>query len=56
MDFSIGSDGIGGSLITVQNTPIYSYNFPPVAGDSITDEWILSDGNWVESASAGRTC
>jgi hypothetical protein len=47
LNFTVGNDGGGSTLITVQNTPVYSEN----PGNN--DEWILSDGNWVESAAPG---
>jgi hypothetical protein len=47
LDFSVGTDDFGGILITVQNTPTYAGN----SGNN--DEWILSNGNWVESAGPG---
>jgi hypothetical protein len=47
LDFVLSSDGGAGTLITVQNTPNYAEN----PGNN--DEWILSDGNWVESAGPG---
>ncbi len=47
LDFATSNDGSGGSLITFQTTP----SFPENPGNN--DEWILSDGNWVESAGPG---
>jgi hypothetical protein len=48
LDFAVTSgEGGDATLITVQNTP----NYPNSPGNN--DEWILSDGNWVESAGPG---
>jgi hypothetical protein len=47
LDFAVSNDGAGGSLITFQATP----SFPENPGNN--DEWILSDGSWVESAGPG---
>ena len=47
LDFNLSKDGSSGALVTVQNTPSYAEN----AGNN--DEWILSDGSWVESAGPG---
>ncbi|MGA2942736.1 MAG: hypothetical protein ABSE50_11935, partial [Xanthobacteraceae bacterium] len=47
LDFNVNA-GIGvGTNITIQNTPVYPGN----PGNN--DEWILSDGNWAESAGPG---
>jgi hypothetical protein len=47
LNFVVSKDTSSGTLITVQNTPSYAEN----PGNN--DEWILSDGNWVESAGPG---
>ena len=47
LDFAVTKDSGTGSLVTVQNTPTYAEN------PGNTDEWILSDGNWVASAGPG---
>ena len=43
----MSDDGSSGTIVTVQNMPIYGEN----PGNN--DEWILSDGSWVESAGPG---
>ncbi len=48
LDFAVtNGEAEGTTLITVQNTPSYAEN----PGNN--DEWILSDGNWAESAGPG---
>ncbi len=47
LDFALAGFGRNAETITVQNTPTYADN----PGNN--DEWILSDGNWVESAGPG---
>ena len=47
LDFVLGTFGRTDETIKVQNTPVYAEN----PGNN--DEWILSDGNWVESAGPG---
>jgi hypothetical protein len=47
LDFALAGFGRNAEIITVQNTPTYAEN----PGNN--DEWILSDGNWVESAGPG---
>ena len=47
LNFVVSSGGVGETLVTEQNTPSY----PEFSGNN--DEWILSDGNWVESAGPG---
>jgi hypothetical protein len=47
LDFSLAPFGRLDETVTVRNTPSYAEN----PGNN--DEWILSDGNWVESAGPG---
>ena len=47
LDFNVSNDGGGNALVTMQNTP----NYPENPGNN--DEWILSDGQWAESADPG---
>ena len=47
LDFVLGTFGRTDETISVRSTPVYAQN----PGNN--DEWILSDGNWVESAGPG---
>jgi hypothetical protein len=47
LDFVLADFGRNEEIINVRSTPVYAEN----PGNN--DEWILSDGNWVESAGPG---